>query len=40
VDAHGGSVEALLGPDGIGTLIRVTLPLLEPPRLSKTLDAD
>lgn len=40
VDAHGGSVEALLGPDGIGTLIRVTLPLLEPPRLSRTLDAD
>jgi len=40
VGAHGGSVEALPGPDGIGTLIRVTLPLLEPPHLLKTLDAD
>jgi len=31
IGAHGGSVEALAGPQGIGTTIRVTLPLIEPP---------
>ena len=40
VGAHGGSVEALPGPDGKGTLIRVTLPLLESPPPPKPLDAD
>ncbi|HUD41058.1 MAG TPA: sensor histidine kinase KdpD [Dokdonella sp.] len=30
VGAHGGSVQALPGPDGRGTLIRITLPLLTP----------
>ncbi|CAN7165024.1 sensor histidine kinase KdpD [Pseudoxanthomonas sp. LjRoot143] len=30
VGAHGGSVEALPGPDGRGTVIRITLPLLTP----------
>ncbi len=32
VGAHGGRVEALAGAGGIGTTIRVTLPLPEPPR--------
>ena len=31
VGAHGGSVQALPGPDGRGTVIRITLPLLTPP---------
>jgi two-component system sensor histidine kinase KdpD len=31
VGAHGGSVEALPGPDGRGTVIRITLPLITPP---------
>ncbi len=31
IGAHGGSVEALAGPDGRGTTIRITLPLLQPP---------
>ncbi|MBB3275668.1 MULTISPECIES: sensor histidine kinase KdpD [unclassified Pseudoxanthomonas] len=30
IGAHGGSVEALPGPDGRGTTIRITLPLLHP----------
>ncbi len=30
IGAHGGSVEALAGADGRGTLIRITLPLIEP----------
>ncbi|MGE6333178.1 sensor histidine kinase, partial [Stenotrophomonas sp. NPDC077659] len=30
IGAHGGSVQALPGRDGRGTLIRITLPLLEP----------
>ena len=30
VGAHGGSVQALPGPDGRGTVIRITLPLLTP----------
>ncbi|WP_140719746.1 sensor histidine kinase [Pseudomonas sp. Hp2] len=30
IGAHGGSVEALAGPDGRGTVIRITLPLLQP----------
>jgi len=30
IGAHGGSVEALPGRDGRGTLIRMTLPLLQP----------
>ncbi|MBW8312726.1 MAG: sensor histidine kinase KdpD [Rhizobium sp.] len=29
--AHGGTVEALPGEDGVGTTIRITLPLIEPP---------
>lgn len=31
IGAHGGNVEALAGPGGIGTTIRVTLPATEPP---------
>ncbi|TAA25755.1 sensor histidine kinase [Pseudoxanthomonas winnipegensis] len=31
IGAHGGEVEALPGQDGRGTLIRITLPLLQPP---------
>lgn len=31
IGAHGGSVEALPGPGGLGTTIRVRLPLLAPP---------
>jgi two-component system sensor histidine kinase KdpD len=31
IGAHGGSVQALPGRDGRGTLIRMTLPLLQPP---------
>ncbi len=31
VVAHGGSVEAFAGRDGIGTVIRIALPLLHPP---------
>ncbi|MEO6104674.1 MAG: ATP-binding protein, partial [Pseudoxanthomonas sp.] len=38
IGAHGGSVEALAGSDGRGTLIRITLPLIEP--LPQTPDAD
>ncbi|MET0550113.1 MAG: ATP-binding protein, partial [Xanthomonas sp.] len=30
IGAHGGSVEALPGPDGRGTTIRITLPRLQP----------
>lgn len=30
IGAHGGSVEAFSGPDGVGTVIRITLPMLEP----------
>ncbi|WP_242108406.1 sensor histidine kinase [Luteimonas aquatica] len=32
IGAHGGEVEALPGLDGRGTTIRITLPLVEPPR--------
>ncbi|MBB5208548.1 sensor histidine kinase [Chiayiivirga flava] len=31
IGAHGGSVEALAGRDGVGTTIRITLPLVAPP---------
>ncbi len=31
VRAHGGSVEALPGSGGVGTTIRITLPIVEPP---------
>jgi len=31
IAAHGGGVQALPGPDGHGTTIRITLPLDEPP---------
>ncbi|MDR2240524.1 MAG: sensor for high-affinity potassium transporter, partial [Zoogloeaceae bacterium] len=31
VGAHGGSIEALPVPEGNGTLIRISLPLTEPP---------
>lgn len=31
VGAHGGSVEATAGADGLGTTLRIRLPLLEPP---------
>jgi len=27
---HGGQVDALPGPDGVGTIVRITLPLLDP----------
>ncbi len=37
IGAHGGSVEALAGADGRGTLIRITLPLIEP--MPQTSDA-
>jgi two-component system sensor histidine kinase KdpD len=30
IGAHGGEVEALPGPDGRGTVMRITLPLIEP----------
>ena len=30
VGAHGGQVDALPGPDGVGTIVRITLPLLDP----------
>ncbi|MBJ7516425.1 MAG: hypothetical protein JHC82_09385, partial [Stenotrophomonas sp.] len=30
IGAHGGSVQALAGEDGRGTLIRISLPLLTP----------
>jgi two-component system sensor histidine kinase KdpD len=38
IGAHGGEVEALPGADGRGTTIRITLPLLEPPRADPPLD--
>jgi two-component system sensor histidine kinase KdpD len=38
IGAHGGSVEALSGADGRGTLIRITLPLLQPPPSAKLED--
>ena len=31
IGAHGGEVEALPGPDGRGTVMRITLPLIQPP---------
>jgi two-component system sensor histidine kinase KdpD len=31
IGAHGGEVEALPGPEGRGTIVRITLPLNEPP---------
>ncbi|WCE05946.1 sensor histidine kinase KdpD [Pseudoxanthomonas sp. JBR18] len=40
IGAHGGSVEALPGQDGRGTLIRITLPLLQPPPRDDTDDSD
>lgn len=39
VGAHGGSVQALAGEDGRGTLIRITLPLLTPAGHPDALDA-
>lgn len=30
VGAHGGQVDALPGPDDVGTIVRITLPLLDP----------
>jgi len=30
IGAHGGDVEALPGPDGSGTIVRITLPMTEP----------
>jgi two-component system sensor histidine kinase KdpD len=38
IGAHQGRVEALAGPGGVGTTIRVTLPLPEPPRADTTVD--
>ncbi len=38
IGAHGGSVEALAGTEGRGTLIRITLPLVEP--LPQASDAE
>jgi two-component system, OmpR family, sensor histidine kinase KdpD len=40
IGAHGGSVEALHGPDGGGTLIRIRLPILEPPSSPNRADAN
>ncbi|AJC45918.1 MULTISPECIES: sensor histidine kinase [Xanthomonas] len=40
IGAHGGSVEALPGPDGRGTTIRITLPLIEPAAPPSRPDAD
>ena len=40
IGAHGGSVEALSGPEGRGTLIRITLPLLQPPAKDARLESD
>ena len=40
IGAHGGSVEALAGADGRGTLIRITLPLIEPLPHAQDADAD
>jgi two-component system sensor histidine kinase KdpD len=31
IGSHGGKVEALAGAGGVGTIVRVTLPLSEPP---------
>jgi two-component system sensor histidine kinase KdpD len=36
IGAHGGNVEALAGPGGIGTTIRVSLPIAEPPANSRS----
>jgi len=33
IEAHGGSVEALEGPQGMGSTFRVSLPLVEPPAM-------
>jgi two-component system sensor histidine kinase KdpD len=30
IEAHGGEVEALAGSDGVGTTMRITLPLESP----------
>ncbi len=38
IGAHGGEVSAHAGPDGRGTLIRVSLPLTEPPTGSREAD--
>jgi two-component system, OmpR family, sensor histidine kinase KdpD len=38
IGAHQGRVEALPGPGGAGTTIRVTLPLPEPPRADQTAE--
>lgn len=40
IGAHGGSVQGLPGPDGCGTLIRITIPLLEPPSPLTQTDAN
>lgn len=40
IGAHGGSVEALAGTDGRGTLIRITLPLIEPLPQSSDAESD
>lgn len=40
IGAHGGSVEALSGPDGSGTLIRIRLPMLEQPSSPNRTDAN
>jgi len=33
VEAHGGEITALTGPEGRGTTIRVALPVLDPPEI-------
>lgn len=38
IGAHGGSVSALPGRDGRGTLIRITLPLVQPPAKDASLE--
>lgn len=40
IGAHGGKIEALAGPDGRGTLIRMTIPFLEPATSSGGNGAD
>ena len=40
VGAHGGKVEALAGPDGTGTRIRIALPLPDPPEPPRPDAAD
>ncbi|MHC9084158.1 ATP-binding protein [Luteimonas sp. RIT-PG2_3] len=40
IGAHGGNVEAMSGEDGRGTLVRMTLPLLDPPSPAPRRESD